>query len=351
VCSSDLPTMEKLHLDKYLLTVRHLYFNGQYETVSGKRALNDKREALTLSKKDVKKPEEALIALFRRTHDFLGDLCPSGTLTGESEREYFEFCSDVGLLSDDSHALLDMFRKKPIPHESSSVPYAKKKSQLGYFLFIPIFLGVGYMYTFYEIVIGKDEHINFKRKEIPSATPGFYKEIDIGQRVFCKVCGKIISEDVHLEKVLLCQAKSYQIQNGMDYCKSCGNEMIPYVITYKCERCNKLYQKQTLYAQRREEQLDRTEMGVCSSSCRGLPYTVSIQCEKCGRIYDSRTEYVFASDNSNPVNKTIAEGFCSDKCRIASKFERGTERASEAIGDLMGRAAKGFIRGVEKHAK
>ena len=75
-------------------------------------------------------------------------------------------------------------------------------------------------------------------------------------------------------------------------------------------------------------------------------------CFNCGQVYRTTTEYVYASSNSNPRDRTVeGDETCSDRCTIAATVKMGTERGARAVGDAAGRAARGFIDGVRRHAQ
>ncbi len=101
----------------------------------------------------------------------------------------------------------------------------------------------------------------------------FY-EVEAGNIVTCKRCGKEITNTVHTVKASLLNKDDYNISYGKDYCQKCGNELVPYKVRIRCSNCNKVYATRTETAPRRLEQSDKyiTE-GYCSNSCKILGET------------------------------------------------------------------------------
>ena len=101
----------------------------------------------------------------------------------------------------------------------------------------------------------------------------FY-EVETGNIVTCKHCGKEITNTVHTVRASLLDKDDYKISYGKDYCQKCGSELVPYKINIKCSNCNKVYATRIETAPRRLEQHDKyiTE-GYCSNSCKILGET------------------------------------------------------------------------------
>jgi ribosomal protein S27E len=134
--------------------------------------------------------------------------------------------------------------------------------------------------------------------------PGCSK-VEDGEIVMCKHCGKELARNVQVMNVPFWDAGKHRVEIERIYCDKCGNEMVPYEVSIRCERCGEIYRHFTEMAPRSAEKRD----------------------------------------------KTITGGFCSDRCRFAEKVDTMIDEGSRKAGDILGRIGKGISEGVKEHAQ
>lgn len=338
-------------LKRYLESFRRFYFENKYYSQEAQSLLSEKRKVTGIGKKCLE--ESILKKKFEKCLIFLKNFGQAGQLSPRVMQEYSEYCKDIEINDSDKNALLELFNKGNIPLENfkASLPNGKRssgKKVIGFAFILLILAGVGYFWCFWEITIKRDGTWNCVQKQSPSTEIAIYKETEFGKIIQCKQCGREISNTVTVEPVQIFKLNDKHVFTSKEYCQDCGNEKIPCTVTWRCERCNKIYNTERYFYPRKEERQDEEKWGVCRSSCRGIPYTVTVNCERCGKKRYEETEYVYYSKNKNPRNTSRSEGYCSNKCRYASNAEKGVDKASEAIGDIGGRIGEGIWKGLNK---
>lgn len=134
---------------------------------------------------------------------------------------------------------------------------------------------------------------------------GCKEQVESGEIAKCKHCSKQISNNVRVLEVYTWNADEYSVITKYIYCDKCGNENVTYKVRTRCDKCGNIYYTSTKTAKRKTETRD----------------------------------------------KTITEGFCSDKCRRWAKVDNTIDKASEKTGDVIGRATRGLIEGIKRHAR
>jgi len=127
-------------------------------------------------------------------------------------------------------------------------------------------------------------------------------QVDSGTVVTCRICGKTLSNDVHQMTVPFWDASKTRVNREQSYCQSCGDQMVPYAVHFRCTRCGNEYASNTEVAPRRDEKHD-----------------------------EYRTE-----------------GYCSRGCEVGASVERTVDHASEKVGEVGGRVMGGIIKGIQK---
>lgn len=84
----------------------------------------------------------------------------------------------------------------------------------------------------------------------------------------CKKCEKIIDEKKSTITVPFWDKDKYKIHEYHNsYCDKCGNEKVPYLITYRCDICGTNYKTQKAEALRSQEIKDTIMFGRCKGIC------------------------------------------------------------------------------------
>jgi len=134
---------------------------------------------------------------------------------------------------------------------------------------------------------------------------GCNTDVKTGEIMTCKHCGKEIKNTVRTISVRRWDADEYSVKETAGYCEKCGNEVVAYKVRICCEQCGAEYAQRTETAPRKEERHDTS----------------------------------------------LREGYCSTNCERMARVGRGLDRASEAIGDGLGRIGKGLYKGIRKHLR
>ncbi len=129
--------------------------------------------------------------------------------------------------------------------------------------------------------------------------------VESGRLVTCKICGKELENTVKAQWVPLWDKDKYSVTRDQSYCQADGDQPVQYSVFVKCVRCGKIYRTFTESAPRRTE----------------------------------------------PKDQTRTEGYCSQACQTLASVDRGLDRGSRAVGDVIGRVSRGLFDGVARHAK
>jgi len=127
-------------------------------------------------------------------------------------------------------------------------------------------------------------------------------KVESGSVVTCKNCQKEVSHNVTETRVAFWNAGKYKLERQQGCCAACANTPVKVTTTYQCEKCGKEYKK------------------VVSK----VPL------------------------KNDPKDQTLAKGYCSKECETMRKVEKVVDKASETMGDMIGRILRGFLSGFKK---